>query len=119
MFLAGLVWSSAAFGAPIALSPQTVSTCTNGLGRVTVSWTGASGPVEVRVGSAQGTSMTGLVGPSGIAASGDWVTDGMTFYLVNEQGGVEGQVSARVRCGGGDRPDLESYFPLQVGNTWV
>jgi hypothetical protein len=48
----------------------------------------------------------------------------MTFYLVNQEGGVEATVTAKVRCGG-TVDTLEqglqngSYFPLQVGNTWV
>ena len=113
----GVLWAACACAATLSISPETVNQCASGLGRVTVSWSGASGPVDVRVGSSQGVSMTGVVGPEGSASSGDWVTDGLGFFLVNQQGVAEAQATARVRCGSAAEP--ASYFPLQVGNQWV
>lgn len=44
----------------------------------------------------------------------------MPFFLVSASGAVEAQAVARVQCGSGD-PLLAAgtWFPLQVGNTWV
>jgi hypothetical protein len=68
--------------------------------------------------------MTGLTNPSGTAMTGQWVSDGLQFFLVDEAGIVEATATAKVRCGGSART-IEtglaggSYVPLQVGNTWV
>ncbi len=48
----------------------------------------------------------------------------MGFFVVNQAGTVEASVTARVRCGGTTSgKDLTvqagSFFPLQVGNTWI
>ncbi len=43
--------------------------------------------VQIRVGSPLGTPMTGLEGPTGSAQTGDWVTDGMMFYLQDASDG--------------------------------
>jgi hypothetical protein len=68
--------------------------------------------------------MTSLTGPSGSAVTGAWVTDGLTFYLVDQAGSVEASATAHVACGGTPRTIDQglaggSYFPLAVGNTWV
>jgi hypothetical protein len=52
------------------------------------------------------------------------VSDGLTFFLVNQQGGVEATASAHVVCGGShvivsSGPNANSYYPLAIGNTWV
>jgi len=52
---------------------------------------------------------------SGTAESGDWVTDGTRFYLVDRSGGVLAATLVTVRCGE-TRP---SWFPLEVGNEWT
>ncbi len=117
LYVGGLLWAMCGCAATLAISPETVNQCASGLGRVTLSWSGASGPVDVRVGSSQGVSMTGVVGPEGSASSGNWVTDGLGFFLVNQQGVAEAQATARVRCG--SVPPPMSYFPLEVGNQWV
>jgi hypothetical protein len=39
--------------------------------------------LAIFVGSSNGTPLTGTVGSSGSAATGNWVTDGMQFYLVD------------------------------------
>jgi hypothetical protein len=43
--------------------------------------------VQVRVGSPSGTPMTGLEAPVGAALTGNWVVDGMTFYLQDASDG--------------------------------
>ena len=113
-----LALTASAAGVTMSISPELVTECNGSLGQVSLAWTQASGPAEVRVGSPQGPSMTGLLGPDGSAMSGDWVTDGMVFYLVNARGTVEAQVTARVRCQGA-LPRSESFYPLQIGNQWV
>ncbi len=118
-FLPAFVICISASAATLSISPEVVYECTNGLGRATLSWADATGPVEIRVGSARGTSMTGLAGPAGTASTGDWVTDGLTFFLVNQQGGIEAQATARVRCGAVPPQAGVSYYPLQAGNQWV
>ncbi len=53
------------------------------LGQTTVSWNApSSSSVEVHVGSATGTIFTGG-GPTGSAQTGDWVSNGMVFVLVD------------------------------------
>lgn len=118
-------FSSVAEGAAtIALSQDPVTDCTNGLGRATLRWSGATGPVEVRILDAAGPTMTGLTSPSGESTTGYWISDGMRFLLVNARGEVEARTEARLRCGG-NASALEiaarngSFLPLQVGNTWV
>ena len=57
-------------------------------GRTTLTWrTSTAIRVQIRVGSADGTPMTGLEGPTGSAQTGDWVTDGMMFYLQDASDG--------------------------------
>jgi hypothetical protein len=43
--------------------------------------------VQIRVNSVDGTPLTGISGPSGSADTGDWVSDGMTFYLQDASSG--------------------------------
>lgn len=57
------------------------------LGQTTLSWTTVSAKqVEVHVGSPTGTLFAAGV-PNGSATTGDWVSDGMTFYLVDVTNG--------------------------------
>jgi hypothetical protein len=58
------------------------------LGSTTLNWqaTGVTG-VQIRVDSATGPPMTGVIGPTGSATTGDWVIAGMTFYLQNASDG--------------------------------
>jgi hypothetical protein len=106
------------------VTPAVIFDCPNGDGAATLTWSGASGPVEIVVGQPTGPPMTGFYPPSGSAMTGDWVTNGEMFYLVNQAGGVEASVAAQVNCGGTPRTIDQglaggSYFPLAVGNTWV
>ncbi len=53
------------------------------VGQTTITWSApTSSSVEVHVGSATGTLFAGG-GSSGSAQTGDWVTDGMVFVLVD------------------------------------
>jgi len=97
-------------------SPDPAYDCSNGLGRITLNWSGATGPVQVRMLTPTGPGLTGFDLQTGSATTGDWVSDGMIFFLVNPTGGVEAALVAHVQCGGSPR---DSYFPLEVGNVWV
>lgn len=116
--------SPLAAAAAFSISPETIYECASGLGHATLTWSGAASAAQIRVGSPQGVAMTGFDGTSGTVTTGDWVSNGMTFFLVNQQGIVEGTLAARVNCGG-TASTLEqglkngSFFPLQTGNTWV
>ncbi len=58
------------------------------LGRTTIQWNDPSAQfVEVHVGSPTGTLFAAGTG-TGSAATGEWVTDGLTFYLQNVSGGA-------------------------------
>lgn len=110
--------------ATLSVSPETIFDCVNGLGRAALKWSEGGGAVDLRVGSPTGPSLTGLTGPEGESITGDWVTDGMRFFLVSEQGSILASLTARVRCGGTLStvdPGLKtgSYFPLQTGNSWI
>jgi|HubBroStandDraft_2_1064218.scaffolds.fasta_scaffold181677_2 hypothetical protein len=73
-------------GAPNPFMPDS-----EGLGLITLSW--SVGPdvtaVEIRVNSATGPSLTGVTN-SLFAVTGEWVTDGMQFYLQNVTYGEPG-----------------------------
>jgi hypothetical protein len=68
--------------APITLAAGQTS------GTTTLTWrTSTATRVQIRVGSPDGTPMTGLEGPTGSAQTGNWVTDGLTFYLQDASNG--------------------------------
>jgi hypothetical protein len=119
-----LAAATSLYGATLIISPATIYDCLGGNATATLTWSGASGPVDVRVLKPDGPSMTGTTDPSGSATTGNWVSDGMQFFLVNQSGIAEAVVTAKVRCGSSART-IEtglaggSYVPLQVGNTWV
>ena len=57
------------------------------LGQSTLTWTAVGGTiVELHIGSPTGVLFSGG-GASGSATTGDWVSDGMTFYLVDVTNG--------------------------------
>jgi hypothetical protein len=80
-----------------------------GAARVRVIWD-AEGRAPVRV-LAAGTAMTGDEAAAGFAETGDWVTEGMEFKLVDGAGAVLASTVARCTAAG-------SIWPLQVGNEW-
>jgi hypothetical protein len=57
-------------------------------GTATVTWraTGVS-RVQIRVGSPNGTPLTGLDNPNGSSTTGNWVSNGTTFYLQDGSSG--------------------------------
>lgn len=80
-----------------------------GAARVRVTWD-SEGRAPVRV-LAAGNAMTGDEPAAGSAETGDWVTEGMEFQLVDGSGAV--LASAAVRCA-----TTGSIWPLQAGNEW-
>jgi V8-like Glu-specific endopeptidase len=65
-----------------ALSPTTPA------GVVSLTWQAPGySRVQIRVGSPTGTAMTGIEGPNGVAQTGPWATEGMTFYLQDASDG--------------------------------
>ena len=108
------------------IAPAVITSCSAaGLGRATLSWsTPGPGPVQVRVLSASGPPMTGFEPSRGSDITGDWVTDGTVFVLVDATGVELARTTARVVCNGPDSAisralASDSYLPLTVGNTWV
>ncbi len=121
-----LILESAAAQSFIRFDPPVVTHCTaSGLGAGTVSFhDDGPGAVQVRVGTADGGALTGLVPPDGSATTGDWVTDGMAFILTDGGSQELARTTAVVRCnppGEVLAPALAaaSYFPLQVGDEWI
>jgi lysyl endopeptidase len=74
--------------ATLSATPNPVRSAGSALGTTTLSWraTGVS-QVQVRVLSPTGPPMTGIEAPSGAAATGNWVSDGMLFYLQDASDG--------------------------------
>jgi len=98
--------------------------CVDTLNVATLTWSGATLPVQINVGQTSGPPMTGLLPASGSLVTGPWVSDGLNFYLVDQSGNVEASATASVYCAN-TPPTIDqglasgSYFPLAVGNTWV
>src|SRR5580692_6058566 len=82
----GVLLSIAARGATLTINPTVITTCVSGLGMATVTWSGATGSLQIHVGQASGPAMTGILGASGSADTGLWVSDGLSFYLVDQSG---------------------------------
>jgi hypothetical protein len=113
-----------AAGATLTITPAVSFDCSAGLAAVTLAWTGATNQAQINVGKTNGTPLTGVVDSTGTTATGQWVYDGLTFYLVDQTGATEASAVAHVNCGGTARTTSTtfaggSYFPLTVGNTWV
>lgn len=126
MKISVLVLLSAASGwsATLTIAPSTIYDCHNGNGTAVLTWDGASGPVQIRVGKPGGTPLNGFAGTSGSATTGNWVNNGLQFFLVSQAGIIEAAATAQVSCGSTANTfnlGLQggSYFPLQVGNQWV
>jgi hypothetical protein len=119
------VFTSLACGAAtLTITPPTIYDCQNGYATAALTWSGASGPVQIHVLQPAGSALTGFNDPSGSTTTGNWVGDGLQFFLVNQAGIVEATATAHVSCGGTPQTldqGLQggSYFPLQIGNTWV
>jgi hypothetical protein len=119
-----LLLSFVVSGASLTINPAVITTCVSGVGMATLTWSGAVGTPQIHVGQSTGPAMTGILGASGSADTGLWVSDAESFYLVDQSGLVEASVTAQVKCGSA-APVVDqglaggSYFPLAVGNTWV
>jgi len=70
---------------PLVASPNPITSCGKGFGMTEVVW-GADDNVEVRINSATGP-LFAQGGPSGSQATGEWVTDGMDFFLLDRDSG--------------------------------
>ena len=72
----------------IAASPNPIQVCDGGRGQTTISWsvTGIAEEVEIRVGAIDG-SLFADGAATGSAETGEWVTEGMVFYLLNRATG--------------------------------
>jgi len=110
----------------LQLVPEVITECTfPSLGREHVVWNySGAGPVQIRIGGANGVPMTGFSSPQDSADTGDWVSDGMIFVLVDSNSRELGRAVAQVRCNTSPDPvkaalAVSSYFPLQVGDEWV
>jgi hypothetical protein len=76
-------------GSTISANPNPIALAAGqAYGRTTVNWQ-ASGVVrvQVRVGTPDGPALTGIDGAMGSVETGDWVSDGMTFYLQDASSG--------------------------------
>ncbi len=73
----------------ITASPNPASHSSNGDSMTTISWNAPSGvtAVMITIGSPNGTLFADG-GPTGSAPTGQWVSNGMTFYLQNVTGGL-------------------------------
>ena len=71
-------------------SSNPIRVCDMGLGQTTISWdaTDIADRVEIRLDSVDGSLFTSG-GPTGSHQTGRWVTDGMTFYLLDETDGSQ------------------------------
>ncbi len=108
--------------ATLSISPPVIYDCTGSVGKATIRWKDASGPVQLLVGPAKAV-FTGFGGTSGSAETGTWVSEGLEFRLVNPKGDVEANLVARVQCNttsaSANGLVSESFFPLETGNQWM
>jgi len=76
-------------GGVITASPNPATHTANGDAMTTISWSAPSGvtAVMVTIGSPTGPVFADG-GPTGSAATGNWVSNGLTFYLQNVTGGL-------------------------------
>ncbi|HEX4808881.1 MAG TPA: hypothetical protein VH325_08125 [Bryobacteraceae bacterium] len=107
---------------PIILAPGST------LGETTLTWTVPnSTATEIHLGSATGPLFSRVNGPTGTAATGYWVSNGMTFYLQDVSSGAAsssntvGVVTAQLATGGTltATPNPISVGPNQLGATTV
>ena len=104
------------------LTPAVIIQCNDrGSGTAQLSWRTTERTVQVRVGSVNGPAITGFEPGNGGAATGDWVTDGLVFVLVNANGNEVAKATASLTCRApssnlGDQLATQSYFPLEMGN---
>src|SRR4051794_26337334 len=84
---------------PLSISPDIITRCVAGNGRATLTWnSGGPGFVQIRVGGPNGVPMTGLELSTGMAQTGDWVSNGLVFSLMSDAGAELARVTAKVSC---------------------
>jgi glycosyltransferase involved in cell wall biosynthesis len=97
----------------------------SGMGATTLSWISLrTEAVEVRLGAPDGP-LFNRSGPYGSAATGDWVHDGMVFYLQDVSGGKPltpantlDVIQVRVVCGRGSEAKHSSHGVRQGAALW-
>lgn len=109
----------------LTIVPATLTRCNDrSLATARLTWTTVETAVQVRIGTAAGPAMSGFEPGIGSTNTGDWVSDGFVFVLVNPNGQEVARAAANVRCLAAS-PHLaaqlatQSYFPLEVGNRWI
>jgi DNA-binding beta-propeller fold protein YncE len=77
----------------------------------TLSWNAPGySQLAILVGSSSGSSLASPVGSSGSVTTGDWVTDGMEFFLVDlTNGATIAIVTVHLSPGGGTTPSAVSF----------
>jgi hypothetical protein len=88
-------------------SPNPFAPDANGRGQLTLTWSapGATA-IEIRLHSPTGPLLALAPSSQGTAATGEWVTDGMTFYLQNVSAAVPGTTLATVTAYAAGLPGL-------------
>jgi OmcA/MtrC family decaheme c-type cytochrome len=108
---------------PLVASPNPITSCGKGVGMTELVWS-ADGTVEVRVGAANG-ALFAQGGPDGSQATGEWVSDGMDFFLLDRESGETLQrqnVDLTVfGCAGNAPYDYTSYVaePAALHSNWM
>lgn len=81
----------------LTASPSTIVSG-SGFGQTTLTWNCTScTSAQIRLGSPSGKLFAGG-GPSGSATTGQWVTNGMTFYLVDQNGATAATSTVTVQA---------------------
>jgi formylmethanofuran dehydrogenase subunit E len=70
---------------PLVANPNPITSCGSGVGMTTLEWA-ADGSVEVRIGGAGG-QLFAQGGATGSQETGNWVRDGMDFFLLDKASG--------------------------------
>lgn len=71
----------------LTIVPATLTRCNDrSLAKARLVWTTAETAVQLRIGTATGPAMSGFEPGIGGTNTGDWVSDGLVFVLVNPNG---------------------------------
>lgn len=109
-------FASLSYSASLTITPGVITDCQDGRGVAQLAWNGTTGTVQIHLTNPAGPLLTTSGDAAGAVATGPWVTDGAIFVLVDSTGTAIASATAHVDCGG---TSTQSYFPLQVGNTWI
>lgn len=116
--LGSLICSAASF----TIDPPVIYDCNGSVGKAILRWNGVPGHIRILVGPeralfAESSEATGS------AETGTWVGDELEFRLVSDRLDTELMARAQVRCNAQNVPangiTSESFYPLEVGNTWI